>query len=78
MPLRLWGALAAIAAVLILLTASHRTAYQAGRQAERATILNRSVEVLRERSRTDDEIRAMDDAYLCRALGGVFTDGTCQ
>ena len=50
-----------------------------GRQAERAQILTRSVEILRERNATDDQIKGMDDAALCRALGGqwVQDDGTC-
>lgn len=49
-----------------------------GRQAERAEILTRSVEILRERNATDDEIKGMDDAALCAALGGVFADGACE
>ena len=72
------AALIGIVAVLGLLTFSHRFAYQAGRTAERTAILNRSVEILRERNATDDEIRNMDDAALCAALGGVFADGACQ
>lgn len=42
-----------------------------GRASERAAILTRSVEVLRERNATDDQIRKLDDAGLCRALGGL-------
>ena len=74
------AALIGIVAVLVLLTASHRFAYQAGRTAERTAILNRSVEILRERNSTDDEVRNMDDASLCAALGGRWLpdDGTCQ
>jgi len=51
-----------------------------GRQAERAEILTRSVEILRERNATDDEVSSFDDMALCRALGGVWmlADGTCQ
>ena len=49
-----------------------------GRLAERAEILTRSVEILRERNATDDEVKGMDDAALCAALGGVFADGACQ
>ncbi len=49
-----------------------------GRLAERAEILTRSVEILRERNATDDEIKGMDDAALCAALGGVFADGACE
>lgn len=68
---RTGAALVGIVAALALLTFSHRFAYQAGRTAERTAILNRSVEILRERNATDDEIRNMDDAALCAALGGV-------
>ena len=75
---RTGAALVGIVAALALLTFSHRFAYQAGRTAERTAILNRSVEILRERNATDDEIRNLDDASLCAALGGVFADGSCQ
>lgn len=70
-PFRLWASLAAIIAVLGLLTLSHVKAYHAGAAAERHAILNRSVEVLRKRSAIDDQIRNMDDAGLCRQLGGL-------
>lgn len=46
-------------------------AYQAGRNAERTASLSRSVEALRERNATDDQVRKMDDVALCRALGGL-------
>ena len=75
---RAGAAMIAIVVALGLLTFSHRFAYQAGRQVEREALLARSVEILRERTQTDDEIREMDDAALCAALGGVFTDSTCQ
>lgn len=66
------------AAVLTLLTASHWKAYQAGVASERAAILSRSVEILRERAKTDETIHDLDDAALCRALGGsVSDDGAC-
>lgn len=68
---RAGASLVAIVVVLGILTYSHRFAYQAGRQVERAAILTRSVEVLRERNAVDDQIRNMDGAALCRALGGL-------
>lgn len=68
---RTGAALVGIVAALALLTFSHRFAYQAGRTAERTAILNRSVEILRERNATDDEIKGMDDRQLCLALGGL-------
>jgi uncharacterized membrane protein len=67
-----------VVAAIALLSLSHWQAYQHGASAERATTLNRSVEILRERNATDDQIRNMDDAGLCRALGGrVSDDGAC-
>lgn len=72
--LALGGAVATVA----LLTFTHVKAYQAGAASERSATLSRSVEVLRERNATDDQIRNMDDAGLCRALGGrVSDDGAC-
>ena len=64
--------------VIALLAFSHWQAYRAGAVAERSATLNRSVEALRERNTTDDQIRSMDDAGLCRALDGrVSDDGSC-
>ena len=68
---RAGDALAGTVVVLGLLTFSHVKAYQAGAAAERLTALNRSVEVLRERNATDDQIRNLDDGGLCRELGGL-------
>ena len=77
---RAGAAMVGIVAATILATWAINAAYQAGRQAERTAILNRSVEILRERNATDDEIRNMGDPELCRALGGqwVSGDSTCQ
>lgn len=71
--------LAGVVALTGLLTFTHLEAYRAGAASERQAILNRSVEVLRERNATDDQIRNMDDAGLCRALGGRVSDaGACE
>lgn len=75
---RTGAAVVGIVVALGLLTFSHRFAYQAGRQVEREAMLARSIEILRERNATDEEVKGMDDAALCGALGGVFADGTCQ
>lgn len=53
------------------LTFSHNFAYQSGRQKEREALLARSVEILRERNRVDEEVRDMDAAGVCRELGGL-------
>ncbi|MCG7508860.1 hypothetical protein [Mesorhizobium retamae] len=52
--------------------------YEAGRAYERTAMLNRSVIILRERSKTDATVSAMDDAALCAALGGRMSDGSCE
>ena len=58
---------------------SHTAAYRAGIHSERREALERSIDLLRERSATDETIRNMDDAGLCAALGGDWMpDGTCQ
>lgn len=69
-----------VVALVGILTFSHVKAYQAGRSVERQAILSRSVEILRERNATDDEVGSYDDAQLCRALGGswVQDDRSCQ
>ncbi len=72
---RVLGALA-IAASLMGLSWLH--GYQRGAAVERQAVLTRSLEVLRERTATDEKVRDMDDAGLCAALGGVFEDGACQ
>lgn len=45
-------------------------AKEEGRQEERAAQLARTWEIIQQRSRTDAEINALDDAGLCAALGG--------
>lgn len=71
--------LAGVVALVGLLTFTHWEAYRAGAASERQAILARSVDVLRERNATDDQIRNMDDAGLCRALGGRVSDaGACE
>jgi len=68
---RAGAAMVAIIAAMLLLTFSHRFAYQAGRQVEREALLTRSVEILRERNRVDEQVKDMDAAALCAALGGL-------
>lgn len=68
---RAGAAMIGIVAAALIATWAVAAAYQAGRQAERAATLSRSVEALRERSAVDDQIRTMDSAALCRALGGM-------
>lgn len=67
-------------ALATLLVGSHIKAYQAGAASERQATLTRSVEVLRERNATDEEISRFNDLELCNALGGIWmpSDGSCQ
>ncbi|WP_157813646.1 hypothetical protein [Sinorhizobium meliloti] len=53
-------------------------AREEGRELERAAALKRSIEIIQERGRTNAEINALDDAGLCRELGGMFEDGQCR
>lgn len=46
------------------------SARDAGREMERAATLKRSMELIEQRSKTNAEIRNLDDDALCRALGG--------
>lgn len=71
--------LGALAVAFMLLSIAWIHGHQRGAASERQAILTRSVEVLRQRSATDEKVRNMDDAGLCAALGGsVMPDGSCQ
>ncbi len=79
MTFRLWAYLAGIAAVAALVVGIYTYGYQRGAASERLAVLTRSVDVLRQRNQTDAEIRNMDRAELCAALGGRLSDdGTCE
>ncbi|KQY27166.1 hypothetical protein [Rhizobium sp. Root482] len=51
-----------------------------GRALERADALNKSMELIQKRSQTNAEIRNLDSAGLCVALGGrwVPEDSICE
>lgn len=61
------GVLAAVA----LVTGFYAYGHHRGAVSERQAILSRSVEALRERNATDEQIRNMDSRQLCLALGGL-------
>ncbi|MFC5385210.1 hypothetical protein ACFPLB_04420 [Aquamicrobium segne] len=63
--------LGSIAVALMLLGLAWVHGYRAGAASERTAVLSRSIDVLRERNKVDDQIKGMDDARLCRALGGM-------
>ncbi|WP_295808865.1 hypothetical protein [uncultured Nitratireductor sp.] len=68
---KLGQVLGAVALVLALVVGIYVFGHHRGAVSERQAILSRSVEVLRERNETDEEIRDMDAVALCRALGGL-------
>lgn len=70
--MRIYIIIGAALAIVVALGASHRWAYQSGRTAERAAALQHSMDVIKERFNTNAEINALDDAGLCRAIGGVW------
>ncbi|MFK3965659.1 hypothetical protein ACI2KT_18845 [Ensifer adhaerens] len=53
-------------------------AKEEGRAEERAAARTRSMEIIKERSRTNAEVEALDDRGLCLELGGVFENGECR
>lgn len=66
--------LAGIVGVTLIAAWAINAAYQAGRTAERTAILNRSVEILRERAKTDEAIHDMSPRDLCLELDGLPDD----
>lgn len=53
-------------------------AREAGREIERAAILKQAMKNIETRSKTNAEIRNLDDGALCRELGGLYEDGICR
>lgn len=50
----------------------------AGRSAERAEALQHSMDLIRDRSETNEKINDLDDAGLCAALGGRWVRDTAS
>lgn len=75
---RIYALIAIVVGAGLVLTLSYTYGRFVGAQAERSAALQKSVEILRERSKTNEEVRTMDDAALCRQLGGVWNSGTCE
>lgn len=46
-------------------------------QQARAATLEKAIDLVHERSRTNAEVQKLDDAGICRELGGVWGDGVC-
>lgn len=73
------GALVASSAVTLLaFTVWIPNAREDERQIARAASLQQSMDLIEQRSKTNAEIRNLDDAGLCRALGGMLVNGQCQ
>lgn len=73
------GAFLAGAAVTILANISWiPEAEESARQQERAAQLQKSMELIEQRGKTNEEIRKMDDVELCTALGGRMLNNVCQ
>ena len=53
-------------------------ARDAGREMERAAAIKKAVELIQQRDRTNAEIRNLDPAGLCAALGGRWVHENCE
>jgi hypothetical protein len=51
---------------------------EAGREEVRTETLKRAVELVQERSRTNANVRKLDNRSLCIELGGLYEDGVCR
>lgn len=70
---------AALIAGSLAFTAGYVLGKSDGRALERSAALERSMEAIKERSETNAEIDSLDDAALCRELGGEWVQpDTCQ
>lgn len=70
----------ALIAGLVAFYLGHAIGKSTGRALERGDALARSIELIKERSKTNEDVGRMDDAALCRDLGGVWVqdDNVCQ
>lgn len=68
------GGVVAWAFALIVVVPAAR---EAERQAIRAETLEKAIDLVQERSRTNADVRRLSDSDICRELGGVWQDGIC-
>ena len=73
----IFGAVGLVAGAA-LLAGVYAYGKSAGRQQGREAALRQSVIILKQKAKTDEEIRDMSDAQLCRSLGGELHDGACR
>lgn len=52
-------------------------AREAERQVIRAATLEKAIDLVQERSRNNADVKKLDDAAVCRELGGMWRDGVC-
>lgn len=70
----LLGGIAALAfAHLIIVPAERAEALQQAR----AATLEKAIDLVHERNRTNADVQKLDDAGICRELDGVWSDGVC-
>lgn len=67
-------------AVLIIINAVWwlPAAREEGRASERTAALQKSMELIQERGKTNEAVRNLSPADICVELGGMFADGKCQ
>lgn len=66
------GLVAGSAVIIGAYALGHSSGVQKGREAA----LERSVDILRQRNQTDEEIGRMDERELCHSLGGYWLSDT--
>ena len=71
-------AIGALAFALIAIPSAYIKGRSDGASLERTKAMTALKNQLDERNATNEQIRSLDDAGLCAALGGVFTGGICQ
>jgi len=49
-----------------------------GRQQAAASALQRSMDLIRERGKTNAKINSLDDPALCRSIGGKWVSDQCE
>lgn len=76
--LAIGAAVGAALAGIVAFAAGYAEGKADGRKLERADAMARSIELLKERGETNAEIGAMDDAALCRELGGQWLHDRCE
>ena len=73
-----WFRIALLAGVIGAIAFAFIQGRQIGANNERAKNFKAFQAQIDERNKTNEEINSLDDAALCSALGGVFTNGQCQ